>query len=426
MPRLGRGYPVSLLERPSTATGSPRVSGSIAADAATVTIPAHEIGDLIILSASCASTTQPTKPAASGTVPAWNDIDSGAGANANSMRTAWFIATATNHTSGTWTTATHMTATVIKNPKTARPIGGHALAYGAATTSPVAPAATLNVADGSSLVLRIFSAGGVPTGYNAAPSGYIRQSSSNGTAVDTQIATASAGTETESAITSTVYAGTTIEIVAAVAVVPPPFDKIGAATSTSAATYTHPAGAANRTVLMYVILENPSAPTVTAPPKCAGVNMTLVTSVAGSANDAFGSANLFLCYSITGQSASALTITAPTVTVASLECNTVSYAFVGSVGTPTTNTAVATTATITGTTVAASSIFSCGIGFEEAMSSHNQTQRFEADTAGASSGLWIAESRSGAQTFNMTMTPFTGGAVPDVFMAILVELTGMQ
>jgi hypothetical protein len=85
---------------------------------ATVTIPAHTAGDLIVIAAyRDGSTAVPTKPTASGTVPAWVDITAAAGANTNSLRTACFVATASNHTSGTWTNATGMAAIVFRGQK---------------------------------------------------------------------------------------------------------------------------------------------------------------------------------------------------------------------------------------------------------------------------------------------------------------------
>ena len=72
-----------------------------------ITLPTHAVGDIIVIFAyRDGATAVPTNPTAGGTVPAWVDIDAAAGANTNSARSAYFVATATNHTSGTWTNAT--------------------------------------------------------------------------------------------------------------------------------------------------------------------------------------------------------------------------------------------------------------------------------------------------------------------------------
>jgi hypothetical protein len=152
----------------SDTSSGPVIMGFNASGATSLAIPEHAIGDLIVISASRASTTQATKPAAAGTVPAWVDIDAAAGANARSIRTAYFVATATNHTSGTWTNATAMSVTVIRG-QFSTPIGGHATQNNASAASSVAPSITLTNTDGSSAILAIHAgvslASGVPSGY---------------------------------------------------------------------------------------------------------------------------------------------------------------------------------------------------------------------------------------------------------------------
>jgi hypothetical protein len=139
-----------------------------------VTLPTHAIGDLIEICAyRDGSTTVPSKPAASGTVPAWVDIDAPAGGNTNSMRVAQFVATATNHTSGTWTNATGMGA-IVRRGQHATPIGGHAQGGTANSTGVVdlnLGAVTLSVTDGSSAIDRWVGARNV-TAWGSAPAGW--------------------------------------------------------------------------------------------------------------------------------------------------------------------------------------------------------------------------------------------------------------
>lgn len=91
--------------------------GSQGAAATTVTIPAHQIGDLILIFAyRDGSNTVPTVPTAGGTVPTWTQIGS-SGGNTNSSRLHYAVATATNTTSGTWTSATELICAVYRGTK---------------------------------------------------------------------------------------------------------------------------------------------------------------------------------------------------------------------------------------------------------------------------------------------------------------------
>ena len=84
------------------------------AGASSIAIPTHAAGDMIVLwifrDGNAAVATAPT---AGGTVPTWIDIEAGSGANSCSSRLVYCIATASNHTSGTWTNGTHMVAAVL-------------------------------------------------------------------------------------------------------------------------------------------------------------------------------------------------------------------------------------------------------------------------------------------------------------------------
>lgn len=197
------GAPVAII-------GTPTSSASTS-----VTIPSHSIGDLIVIFAyRDGNQTIPGKPAASGTVPAWVDIDAANGANSNSSRTAYFTATATNHTSGTWTNATGMVAVVLRN-QAASPIGGNATGGSTSSNTAVAPAITLSDSRGYSQILHFFGHRTV-TAWSTAPSGYTLQTSvATEVALLTKDTTTSDGAVTQSltASASSGYRGTTVEIV---------------------------------------------------------------------------------------------------------------------------------------------------------------------------------------------------------------------
>lgn len=122
--------------------------GAQGAAAATVTIPAHQVGDLILIFAyRDGSNTPPTTPTAGGTVPTWVSIGS-TGANTNSSSLFRFTATATTTTSGTWTGATELICVVYRGATVGASIGGS----GAATTTVNYPALTLQRTGNSSWV----------------------------------------------------------------------------------------------------------------------------------------------------------------------------------------------------------------------------------------------------------------------------------
>jgi hypothetical protein len=155
-----------------TVKGTP----TTAAAATTVTLPTHAVGDLIIVYAYNASnTTVPTIPTAGGTVPTWTSFGVGGG-TLEAAVCGWAVATATNHTSGTWTNATNgLAAIVLTGNKSSSPIGaGAAHTEGLSTTGLPYPAlASQTNTDGTSLILHIgghrtlSAIGTVPTGYTS-------------------------------------------------------------------------------------------------------------------------------------------------------------------------------------------------------------------------------------------------------------------
>jgi len=187
--------------------------GSGGAVATSVTIPAHRPGDLIVMFAKAsAQNTQPSPPAASGTVPAWQ-------LKAQSVYSSTFfgmsavyccLATATNHTSGTWTNTTGMMVAVVRK---AASIGGIAGSTGQIGAPWTAPTVNLFKSNTTSLVLHFYSWGDgsntTPT-ISAAPTGYTRQfdtkTSLVGLALNTKNVTASAPAIAQTTGTGAVWA----------------------------------------------------------------------------------------------------------------------------------------------------------------------------------------------------------------------------
>lgn len=90
------------------------VAGQNSAAGNSVALPAHQAGDIIYIAAArTGSTTAPTVPAASGTVPQWKTETSG-GANSLALVTAAARASGSNHTSGTWTNANQIAVQILR------------------------------------------------------------------------------------------------------------------------------------------------------------------------------------------------------------------------------------------------------------------------------------------------------------------------
>lgn len=142
--------------------------------ATTVAIPAHQPGDMIII--GYGSTISPSIPAAGGTVPAWQTLQTGV-ANSVSLAVVYAIATASNHTSGTWASG-KLTVVVLRST-----IGGTLTAAPARssmgnannTQTIVFPALTLGKADGSSAGVRVGQRGVNAAGLMTPPSGWTIQ-----------------------------------------------------------------------------------------------------------------------------------------------------------------------------------------------------------------------------------------------------------
>lgn len=212
---------VAVVLSPTVANPSPYIVGTSAATATSVTLPPHQIGDLIVMFAyngATFNTTVPGKPSASGTVPAWVDIDANTGSDSNAARTVQFVATATNHTSGTWTNTSTMVAVVIRGQNASTPIGGHAEAQYAGSTTPTAPSVTMADTSGKSLLLHFMSNMNANS-ISEPPAGYSRRAkvvtgSGPGVILNTKNVSTSGSAATNTSMTATSFGGrgATIEI----------------------------------------------------------------------------------------------------------------------------------------------------------------------------------------------------------------------
>lgn len=145
------------------------------AAAPSLTLSAHAVDDLILMWAyRDGVATAPTVPSAGGTVPTWTTIETG-GANSNAAVACYAKATATNHTSGSWTNATGVGCLVLRGQHATVPIGGHAQGGSAANGSSIPVVDfTPNVSDGTSFFV---SVGGyrTVTSWGTPPAGYTLQ-----------------------------------------------------------------------------------------------------------------------------------------------------------------------------------------------------------------------------------------------------------
>lgn len=183
--------------------------GAQGAAATTVTIPAHQVGDLILIFAyRDGSNTVPTAPTAGGTVPTWTQIGS-SGGNTNSSRFHYAVATATNTTSGTWTSATELICLVYRGAS----IGASAGGSGNATTSIAYPALTLQRTDNTSWVVGVAGHRSA-TNVEVAPTGMTNRASSGTEAAghDSNGATTSWSQQTVTVNASSAYRSWTVEL----------------------------------------------------------------------------------------------------------------------------------------------------------------------------------------------------------------------
>lgn len=118
------------------------VAGAASEVGTSVAIPAHQPGDMILVMARGTSAA-PSVPAASGTVPTWLTEQSGL-ANSIGLTSVGAVATRSDHTTGTFTNATHIAVLVLR-PDTGKSLvlGGSSSGNGNNTQTIVYPALTL-------------------------------------------------------------------------------------------------------------------------------------------------------------------------------------------------------------------------------------------------------------------------------------------
>lgn len=165
-------------------------------------MPTHAIGDWIVV---CiwrnGSTTPPTVPSSQG----WVQATRQAGQNTAFLAVYVKRATATNHTTGTWTSATGICIAVIRG---ASSIGTHGGSNFASSTTITYPAVTLDNTAGGSIVLG-FAGAKTTNLLTNTPTGY---SNVTGTATQNRIVATSTVSSNVSAQTQTITTGAWISL----------------------------------------------------------------------------------------------------------------------------------------------------------------------------------------------------------------------
>jgi|GEM_PF-1480114 len=139
-----------------------------------VSIPAHQNGDLIVMFAyRDGSNTAPGLPSG------WINIGTAGGANSNSSRLAYRVATGSGTTSGTWNNATELTTHVYRGHNSATPIGVNGNT-GTAGTTITYPNLSLSITNGTSFVVGFAGHRSTDTNVRNAPSGMVNRISATG------------------------------------------------------------------------------------------------------------------------------------------------------------------------------------------------------------------------------------------------------
>lgn len=151
------------------------VQGVASANAATATMPAHQAGDLILIFVRRSSDIPATTPPPTFAVPNWTILQS-AGGGAMSLVSAWALATASNHTTGSWTGATHVCVIVLRADSDKElGIGPSSTGNQTLTETIVYPALTLSTIGGTSWGVRCGARNQVDTEVANAPAGWTNQ-----------------------------------------------------------------------------------------------------------------------------------------------------------------------------------------------------------------------------------------------------------
>lgn len=146
--------------------------GANSASGTSVTIPAHQAGDLIIMFAYRDGNTTPPSLTTDST-NTWTSINFGGGST-NSSRLAYTIATNSSTTSGSWPLSTEMAVQVFRGQKATNPIGDNRTGSGASNTVtyPVLPA--LNTS-GTSWVVGFAGHRNLDTSLETPPTGMLNR-----------------------------------------------------------------------------------------------------------------------------------------------------------------------------------------------------------------------------------------------------------
>lgn len=151
------------------------IVGSASAAGTSVAIPAHQVGDLILVFARRASNTPATIPTATTVVPTWVTAQS-AGANTLALTTVSAVATRTDHQTGVFTSASHVAVLVLRaDSGKVISIRTSTVGNGNNATTLIYPAVTLGALDGTSHGVRVGTRGVAATGVGTSPSGWTAQ-----------------------------------------------------------------------------------------------------------------------------------------------------------------------------------------------------------------------------------------------------------
>lgn len=151
--------------------------GQAVSNTTSVTLPAHNVDDLILIFAYRSNSNVPP------TVPAgWTTINASGGAN-NSSALAYRIATGADTATG-WTNATQLVAQVYRGVLTSSPIGNGGVPQFANSKTVTYPALTLSVTDGTSWVIGSAGVASNSSTVETPPSGMVLRSNTIGTSAE--------------------------------------------------------------------------------------------------------------------------------------------------------------------------------------------------------------------------------------------------
>jgi hypothetical protein len=196
----------------TTSTSGAVFLGANSAIATSVTIPAHQRGDVIVVYArNTDNNVPPSAPTSAGTVPPWILVATSPASQYGMSRGYYFVATSSSHTSGTWTNTVGLVAAVVRR---ACGVGSSGSSYtfgtsAASTTSAV----TLTKSTGSSLLCQFHGWGDAvnlgPTAIGAAPTGYTQRTTSRTTSSAVALNTKNIS-DSAAAVTQTVTIGNSV------------------------------------------------------------------------------------------------------------------------------------------------------------------------------------------------------------------------